>query len=329
ASVNAIIKARESGPFQSLPDFAERVEEGGINKRVLEGLVCSGAFDSLAEASTPINLWRAALCAQIDSALASATRAKKARALGQDDLFGTAPAPPPIAATIRADVTPWTLGEMLAAEKKALGFYITAHPLDDYSEVISKLGASSSIELPAIETGGRARVAGLIKDLQLRTTKKGDRFALFQLEEHAGTVKCVAWPEPFRKHGGVIRAEAVVLVTGRVENGDEGAVTLIVDKVSELDGAIQQKATELTIRLPAATELLRVCDSVKAVLEGSRGECDVYIEFLWADARVRMRAHPSLRVQGSNQLESALRALGCEVLWEGYSSPARAAAAGN
>jgi DNA polymerase-3 subunit alpha len=328
-SVNAIIKARESGPFQSLADFAERVEEGGINKRVLEGLVCSGAFDSLAEASTPINLWRAALCAQIDSALASATRAKKARALGQDDLFGTAPAPPPIAATIRAGVTPWTLGEMLAAEKKALGFYITAHPLDDYSEVISKLGASSSIELPAIETGGRARVAGLIKDLQLRTTKKGDRFALFQLEDHAGTVKCVAWPEPFRKHGGVIKAEAVVLVTGRVENGDEGAATLIIDRVSELDGAIQQKATELTIRLPAASELSRVCDSVKAVLEGSRGECDVFIEFLSADARVRLRAHPSLRVQGSNQLESALRALGCEVHWEGYSSPARAAAAGN
>ncbi|HEY8205618.1 MAG TPA: DNA polymerase III subunit alpha [Pyrinomonadaceae bacterium] len=329
ASVNAIIKARESGPFQSLADFAERIEEGSINKRVLEGLVCSGAFDSLAEASTPINLWRAALCAQIDSALASATRAKKARALGQDDLFGTAPAPPPIAATIRPDVTPWTLGEMLAAEKKALGFYITAHPLDDYSEVISKLGASSSIELPAIETGARARVAGLIKDLQLRTTRKGDRFALFQLEDHAGTVKCVAWPEPFRKHGGVIKAEVVVLVTGRVENGDEGAATLIVDKVSELDGAIQQKATELTIRLPAASELSRVCHSVKAVLEGSRGECDVYIEFLSAEARVRMRAHPSLRVQGSNQLESALRALGCEVHWEGYSSPARAAAAGN
>jgi DNA polymerase-3 subunit alpha len=329
ASVNAIIKARESGPFQSLADFAERIEEGSINKRVLEGLVCSGAFDSLAEASTPINLWRAALCAQIDSALASATRAKKARALGQDDLFGTAPAPPPIAATIRPDVTPWTLGEMLAAEKKALGFYITAHPLDDYSEVISKLGASSSIELPAIETGARARVAGLIKDLQLRTTRKGDRFALFQLEDHAGTVKCVAWPEPFRKHGGVIKAEVVVLVTGRVENGDEGAATLIVDRVSELDGAIQQKATELTIRLPAASELSRVCHSVKAVLEGSRGECDVYIEFLSAEARVRMRAHPSLRVQGSNQLESALRALGCEVHWEGYSSPARAAAAGN
>ena len=106
------------------------------------------------------------------------------------------PRPPTI---VRPDVKAWTLVEMLAAEKKALGFYITAHPLDDYSETISKLGASASNELAANETGARARVAGLIKDFQLRTTKKGDRFALFQLEDHAGAVKCVAWPEPFRK----------------------------------------------------------------------------------------------------------------------------------
>jgi DNA polymerase III subunit alpha len=325
ASVNAIIKARQNGPFQSMVDFAERIEEGGLNKRVLEGLVCSGAFDSLAD-STVINLWRAALCGQIDSALAGAARSKKARALGQDDLFGAAP-PSPAATSVRADVNPWTLGEMLAAEKKALGFYITAHPLDDYSEVISKLGASSSIELPAIETGGRARVAGLVKDLQLRTTKKGDRFALFQLEDHAGTVKCVAWPEPFRKHSNFLRGEAVVLVTGRVENTDEGQTTVIIDKVSELDQAIQQKATEVTIQLPAVAELPKVCETVKAILEGARGECEVYVEVICTDKRVRMRAHPSLKVQGSVQLESALRELGCEVRWDGYTSSARAAAA--
>ena len=87
ASVSAIIRARQSGPFQSMTDFAERLEEGSINKRVLEGLVCSGAFDSV-KGETPTNLWRAALCGQIDSALASAARAKKAKALGQDDLFG-------------------------------------------------------------------------------------------------------------------------------------------------------------------------------------------------------------------------------------------------
>ncbi len=328
SSVNAIIKARHSGPFESLADFAERVEEGTINKRVMEGLVCSGAFDSLLEDSTTINLWRAALCADIDGALASSARTKKARALGQDDLFGSAPPPPRAATRVRADVKAWSLVEMLTAEKKALGFYITAHPLDDYNEVISRLGAASSNELPAIESGGRARVAGMVKDLQLRTTKKGDRFAIFQLEDHAGGVKCVAWPEPFRRHGAVIRAEAVVLVTGRVESSDEGAVTLMVEKVGELDQAIQQKAKEIIVRLPATGDVPRMCDDVKQVLEAARGECEVYVEVITNGALVRMRAHPSLKVQGSTQLESALRNLGCEVNWDGYSSPARSAVAG-
>jgi DNA polymerase-3 subunit alpha len=326
ASVSAIIKARQNGPFQSMTDFAERIEEGNINKRVLEGLVCSGAFDSL-KGETPTNLWRAALCGQIDGALAGAARVKRAKALGQDDLFGAAPTPPPAASVVRPDVQPWTLAEMLAAEKKALGFYITAHPLDDYSETISKLRASASNELAASESGARARVAGLVKDLQLRTTKKGDRFALFQLEDHAGTIKCVVWPEPFRKHSGMLRAEAVVLVSGRVENNDD-ATSLIVDKVDELDQAIQQKATEVTIYLPAQCELVKVCESVKALLENARGECEVFVEMQSNGSRVRMRAHSSLKVQGSVQLEKALQELGCQVHWEGHSSPVRVAAAG-
>jgi hypothetical protein len=66
---------------------------------------------------------------------------------------------------------------------------------------------------------------------------------------------------------------------------------------------------------------------VKSVLESARGECEVYVEVICADKRVRMRAHPSLKVQGSAQLESALRELGCEVRWDGYTSSARAIAA--
>src|SRR4030095_15686096 len=96
-----------------------------------------------------------------DGALACAARAKKAKALGQDDLFGSAPPPPRTAPRVRSDVKAWSLVEMLTAEKKALGFYITGHPLDAHNEVISKLGAASSIELAAVESGGRAPVAGL------------------------------------------------------------------------------------------------------------------------------------------------------------------------
>lgn len=328
ASVNAIIRARESGRFTSLGDFAERVEEGAINKRVLEGLVCSGAFDSLGKDLHTINHWRARLFAGTDGVITRSARARRAKALGQNDLFG-AGSGMPSAPTNLPEATPWTLTEMLAAEKKALGFYITGHPLDAHYEIISKLGAVTSAELGSHETGSRATVAGLVADLQLRTTRKGDRFAIFRLEDQAGSIKCVLWPEPFSRHGGMARNDATVLITGRAEVSDEGAMSVIVDKILELEQAIQQKAREMVIRLPAHSDPAKLCEAIRNLLEQSRGECDVFVEVLSDGMIVRMRAHPSLKVMGSTSIETALRDLGCEVRWEAFAAPIRAAAAGN
>src|SRR5437016_11858404 len=141
ASVNAIMKARESGPFRSLFEFAERVEEGAINTRVLEGLACSGAFDSLKPDVCESNEWRARLFAAIDTALARSARTRRAKALGQNDLFGGQEGTAAVEVSL-PNATAWTAIEMLTAEKKALGFYITGHPLDALSETISQLGAT-------------------------------------------------------------------------------------------------------------------------------------------------------------------------------------------
>jgi len=122
------MKARQAGPFRSLFDFTERVEEGSINKRVLEGLVCSGAFDSLNPMDGASNHWRARLFATIDSALARSARAKRAKAMGQNDLFGGDTMPAPDAAQRFADAQAWTASEMLAAEKRLWALCYRASP---------------------------------------------------------------------------------------------------------------------------------------------------------------------------------------------------------
>jgi DNA polymerase-3 subunit alpha len=325
ASVNAVMRARAQGPFKSLFDFTDRLEDGAINKRVLEGLVCSGAFDSVKPPDIETNEWRARLCAVIDSALARSARARRTRALGQDDLFGGQE----VGATDQVplpNATAWTAIEMLAAEKKALGFYITGHPLDAFSETVSQLGATTSVELAQRESGDRAVVAGLVRDLQLKTTKKGDRFAIFRLEDQAGAVKCVLWPEPFRRNSSLIAEEATILVAGRAEISDEGAITLIADRVNALTEAVQQKARELVIKIQGAQINGGArCEEVKAILERSDGDCDVFLDIILDDMTVRVRAHPSLKVQGSVEIESALRSLDCEVIWEGFAPRAAAA----
>ncbi|HEY5075004.1 MAG TPA: DNA polymerase III subunit alpha, partial [Pyrinomonadaceae bacterium] len=326
-SVSAIMKAREAGPFRSLFDFTERVEEGAINKRVLEGLVCSGAFDSLKSDDSTSNQWRARHFAAIDVALARSARAKRAKAVGQNDLFGGEQMQAPDAASDLPGAEAWTASEMLAAEKKAVGFYVTGHPLEAHFEIVSKLGAVSSAELGQQESGSRATIAGLITDLQLRTTKKGDRFAIFRLEDQAGSIKCVLWPEPFRRQNGIVAEEATVLVTGRAEISDDGVITVIAEKLTELTQAVQQKARELIIGIPTATDSAQLCEAVKKLLEQSKGDCDVFVEVVAGGMLVRVRTHPSLKVQGSAEIESALRNLGCEVRWEGFAAAKQAAAA--
>jgi DNA polymerase III subunit alpha len=327
-SVNAITKAREQGPFRSLFDFCERLDEGGINKRVLEGLVCSGAFDSLKPAGAAANHWRARLYAAIDTALARAARSRRTKAIGQDDLFGGHEMPESDTVNL-PETAAWTAMEMLTAEKKALGFYITGHPLDDHLETINRLGAVTSAELAQQETGSRATVAGVVRSLQLKTTKKGDRFAIFSLEDQAGSIKCVLWPEPYRRNSSLLAEEATVLVNGRVEIGDEGPATIIIDKIGELTQAVQQKAREVVIQFVDRTPNVARYDEVKKLLETSPGDCDVFIEVKLENMTVRVRAHPSLKIEGSAKIETSLRDLGCQVMWEGLGSPVRAAAVGS
>ena len=90
---------------------------------------------------------------------------------------------------------PWTRSQLLLAEKAALGFYVTDHPLRGYVDLLQTLKAIKSIDLSGLSSGVRISIGGIIGDLQPRTTKKGDRFALLRLEDEAGGTKCVLWPE--------------------------------------------------------------------------------------------------------------------------------------
>jgi DNA polymerase-3 subunit alpha len=311
STVNAIITARQSGPFKSFFDFAERIEAGTLNKRSLESLVSAGAFDSLKPSARTANEWRSALHSCIDTALARAQRAKRERLQGQNGLFGA----------VIADETPeevpqakgWTATELLAAEKNALGFYITGHPLANYVDLLQSLKAAKSIELPNLRSGGRISIGGIISDLQPKTTKKGDRFALLRLEDESGGTKCVLWPETYRKHSNVVRNEAAVLITGRLELSEENPPNIIADQVQSLDD-LQKNQELVVLQLPASEQTEPLFDSVLHLISSNPGNCDVAVETqLDAGILVRVKVNSSLRVQHSAKFEAELKELGCRV----------------
>ncbi|CDM64813.1 DNA polymerase III subunit alpha [Pyrinomonas methylaliphatogenes] len=301
ASVEAIIEARARGPFRSLFDFASRVRS--LNRRTLESLIGAGALDCLAPSGSAHER-RARLMATIERALAVAARAQRASETGQSGLFGEAEHEEEL---LPAEA--WSPAQLLAAEKEALGFYVTGHPLDGYDP--SSLGCVSIAEAATRE--GVASICGIITELQVRTTKRGERFALFRLEDQSGRLRCVLWPEWYARFRALLANDVAVLARGRLETGEESGATLIVDELERLDEAPKRLARALICRLPDLPpggwleELLRV-------LHGHKGECEVLIE-MEVDGRARVLARTPVRVRGGVELERELERLGCRLEW--------------
>jgi DNA polymerase-3 subunit alpha len=311
-TVKAISEARESGPFRSFFDFAERVESATLNKRVFESLVSAGAFDSLKDGRS-VNDWRGALFSCIDSALSRAQRSKRERNSSQNGLFGSMPEVIDFANEISPTIKGWTATEMLAAEKAALGFYISGHPLERFLEVLQNVKAVGSSELPNLNTGTRVTCGGIISDLQTRTTKKGDKFALLRLEDEAGGTKCVLWPEVYRKHSALLQNDLAVVIIGRLELSEDNPPTIIADQVKSIDAAASVNEF-LVLRAPQGEDFPTVCDSILELLSANPGECDVTLEALTDSGTVvRVKANTALRVKRSSELEEALKKLGCRV----------------
>ena len=312
SAVKAICEARDNGPFRSFFDFAERVESGTLNKRVIESLVSAGAFDSLKDGRSTGD-WRGALHSSIDAALSRAQRAKREKLIGQNGLFGAVPEEIDFANEMPPNIKGWTSSEMLAAEKASLGFYITGHPLERYLDTLQNVKAVRSTELAEMTSGVRVTSGGIISDLQIRTTKKGDRFALFRLEDEAGGTKCVLWPEVFRKHSVVAQNEFPVIVIGRLELSEDNPPTIIVDQVQSLDE--RAKGNEcLVLRTPQHDDFSTVCDSILTVLNANPGDCEVALEAIIGEGTlVRIRPNNALRVRRTGELEQSLKELGCSI----------------
>ena len=316
SSVNAIIEARSDGKFRSFFNFIERVGQGSLNKRVLESLVSAGAFDSLNANQQSIAKLRACLYQAVDTALARVARTQRDKSRGQNDLFGEAenghssevidePVP---------ESPAWTHTQLLAAEKSAIGFYISGHPLENYLEVLAEFKATTINELSHVPSGAKVSVGGLATALQVRTTKTANRFALMRLEDQTGGVKCVCWPEVFSRFENNLQEDTALLITGKAEVTDDGAVTVIAEEVARLEDVLQRKSRGVVVRLSGAKDGL--LDKIFGILDSHRGDCEVMLDMVLDDGvLVRLRPHGAFRVQGSLELENALRGHGCHVEW--------------
>jgi DNA polymerase-3 subunit alpha len=302
SAVACIIEARDAGgPFRSIFDFTERVDLRAVNKRVLESLIRAGAFDS-AHAN------RAQLFAAIDSAIESGQRAQRSRASGQTDLFGTLASSMPEIEPPLPRVADWSSQELLKGEKETLGFYISGHPLMRFGEALKDFANADVDKLANFHHGAQVALGGIVMELNVRTTKKGDRFGLFQLEDQFGSVKVVAWPDTFSKANGVMHNDSAVLVRGRLEIDDGGSMTIIADEIQSLDNIRERAARTVILRFGVEAITGDRLERLHSLLDSHRGDCCLVFEVALNDGTIaRVQPNQFVRVKVTPELTNSIK----------------------
>src|SRR5579863_10420049 len=211
-AIESIVTGRtENGRYSSIYEFCEKVDLRLLNKRVLESLIKSGAMDSFGR--------RAQLMAVLDKAIDRAVKAQRDAESGQHGLFGVfAQDEAPVNNDKLPDTPDWDEHTRLAAEKEILGFFITGHPLEKYKDKLEDLRALSTADIAGIKasTGKDENIctAGIITNLRVLKSKKGDFYAQGALEDMLGSVEMIVFPEAYRKLQDKVKLEVPVLIRG-------------------------------------------------------------------------------------------------------------------
>ena len=247
-AIDSIVAGRKKlGRYKSIFEVCENVDLRLLNKRVLESLIKSGAMDSLGR--------RAQLMAVLDKAMDVAQKAQRDAESGQHGLFGIFQdeATNSHAETL-PDIPDWDEHARLANEKEILGFFITGHPLEKYRDKLDDLRALSTTEISAMKssTGKDESIstAGIITNLKVLKSKRGDYYAQCALEDMAGTVETIVFPEAYKKLQDKVKLEVPVLIRGGVRIEEGANPKLTVNDIQPLEDVKIPLPKSLRIRIP-------------------------------------------------------------------------------
>lgn len=280
-----------------MPPAGEPQSQSQLNKKVVESLVKCGAFDFTGAS-------RRRLFDGLDKALQWGAAHAREDA-NQFGLFASkgikVDAPEPAL----PDVPPWSDKDMLKAERDALGFYITAHPLDKYETDLKRF-TTAICALAEKQSQTTVTLGGVIQRLQLKNSRKGDRYAAFTLEDKTGTVEVICWPETYRRAQVDFATDEPVCVTGTLEVDDERC-QVIADEVVLLHAARARSTQEVHLALRAERATQELMARLKETLAQHRGECPAFLHLLLADSTETIIALPrDLRVAPTEGLIEAV-----------------------
>ena len=285
AAIDSIVETRaESGSFASLQDFCERVDTKQVNKRAVESLIMSGAFDSLEG-------HRAQFLASLENIMKAAQNAQAERDRGQMSLFGDGEEAP--AATVSLVEAPELDPlERLMREKEQLGFYVSGHPLEEYSDILENYTSTSTSPQSLAENriDSEVDIAGMITEVNNHTTKKGEAMAVIELEDLEGAVKVVVFPNAYKNsvelvEGKVVWIRGTVKLDNRNRNSDDDTEDEVrqiqANKILDIESVAEQQTSALEVTIPESDlENTEKLEALQEIARANKGNHDLILRLM-------------------------------------------------
>jgi DNA polymerase-3 subunit alpha len=242
SAVEAIGRARETlGRFRTIHQFAESVDLGSVNRRMIESLIRSGAMDSMEGT-------RARKFAAVEGAMEAGQRAHRDRESGQTGLFGelmaAEPHDPPL-----PNVPEWTDKENLAGEKELLGFWVTGHPLDRYRDKIGELATYDTGNLEGLAKNAEVALCGVLRGITKKRNKEGKPWVALTIEDTQGSVDGMVFASSYERLAAQVVEDTAVLVRGLILPEENAAPKVSVQDIIPLDVARVDMPSVISIRI--------------------------------------------------------------------------------
>lgn len=282
-----VAERERSGRFTAFDEFCTRMFGQDLNRRAVESLVRAGAFDSL-------GYKRKQLLQVMDLVIDGISSAGRKNVAGQLDLFSMDDTEETASSTlVLPDVDEFSRRELMTMEREMTGLYLSGHPMDEYRDKVSKLGATPIGAIVGdfagengperFADGQYVTIAGVVASFKKRTTKNNSMMAYVNLEDDSGTMELLAFQRALDTGGSYIYDNAALIVRGRISIRDEKEPQLMVDSIrplSDLDpmqGQPEKKEKKLFIRLNSGDA--KGLRKIELLLEMFMGEDQMVIYF--------------------------------------------------
>jgi len=269
AGMQAVVAEREkNGPFKSIEEFLQRVDVAALNKRYVENLAKSGAFECLEPN-------RAYLFNNVEKMIAYAADQTKAKNSAQMGLFGADTS----TNKLKLSKCPeWPPMEKLEYEKEALGFYLSAHPLDSFQSILERMRVVDYADIPnMVKAAGvfRGQLAGIVSEVRERISQKGNRFAFVAASDKSASYEAICFSDVLEANREKLNSNQPLLFTVQADKRDgEEQISLRILGVELLAEMMSKTASTLILKI----ESKECVPAIKKVLDAdAKGKSRVFI----------------------------------------------------